>query len=186
MTTLPGVIVLQSTLHTDARGYFFEIWNQRHHESAQLPAVFEQDNISFSGPGVLRGLHFQHPQAQGKLVCVLRGEIFDVAVDIRVGSPTFKHWFGVTLSAVNHRQIYIPEGFAHGFCVTGTEALVMYKCTQAYLPEADAVLRWDDEEIGIAWPVAQPLLSAKDAAAPTLQDFPRERLPVYAQASAER
>jgi dTDP-4-dehydrorhamnose 3,5-epimerase len=175
-TALTGVLVLEPRVFGDARGYFLETWNVRRYAEAGLPSGFVQDNVSFSARGVLRGLHFQQPHAQGKLVHVLQGEVFDVAVDIRPDSPTFGGWVGVTLSAESHRQVWIPPGFAHGFCVTSETALFAYKCTDYYCPECEGTVLWNDPDIGIVWPIEQPLLSAKDAAAPRLRDLPRERL----------
>jgi dTDP-4-dehydrorhamnose 3,5-epimerase len=138
-----------------------------------------QDNLSFSQRGVLRGLHFQNPDQQGKLVYVLQGEVYDVAVDIRVGSPTFRKWTAVTLSSENKRQFYIPEGFAHGFLVTSASALFAYKCTAKYNAKAEASVLWNDPEIGIQWPTDEPCLSEKDGVAPPLAEVLRERLPKY-------
>ncbi len=170
-TDLPGVKLIHPRVFEDARGFFMETWHRARYREAGLPD-FVQDNLSCSKKGVLRGLHFQHPHPQGKLVQVLAGEIFDVAVDIRQGSPTFARWVGVVLSSKNRRQLYIPEGFAHGFCVLSEEALVAYKCTDVYHPEADRGLRWDDPDIGIAWPIEDPILSPKDAGAPRLAGHP--------------
>ncbi|MFZ3373647.1 MAG: dTDP-4-dehydrorhamnose 3,5-epimerase, partial [Desulfitobacteriaceae bacterium] len=136
-----------------------------------LPAIFVQDNLSFSQKGVLRGLHFQNPNGQGKLVYVLQGEVFDVAVDIRVGSPTRGEWVGVTLSSENKRQFYIPEGFAHGFCVTSDTALFAYKCTEVYQPQSEYGVSWQDPDLGIQWPIKKPLLSEKDLNYPRLKDI---------------
>lgn len=138
-----------------------------------------QSNVSTSARGVLRGLHYQWPRPQGKLVSVLEGEVYDVAVDIRSGSPHFGHWTAVLLSAENRRQVWIPEGFAHGFAVLSEKALFSYLCTDVYVREADAGVRWNDAEIGIDWPISDPLLSAKDASAPFLSEVPVDRLPVY-------
>jgi dTDP-4-dehydrorhamnose 3,5-epimerase len=135
---------------------------------------------------VLRGLHFQNPNPQGKLVSALRGEVFDVAVDIRLGSPTFGEWVGVTLSAENKRQLYVPEGFAHGFVVTGDVALFSYKCTAYYSPETERSLLWDDPDLRIDWPVEAPVLSARDGSAPRLAEVPAEELPRYVSACAEK
>lgn len=179
-TNLPGVVIIEPRVFGDERGFFMETWNQARYAEAGLPERFVQDNLSFSRHGVLRGLHFQNPNGQGKLVSVLQGEVFDVAVDIRLGSPTFGQVASVRLSAENKRQFYIPPGFAHGFCVTSETALFAYKCTEFYEPKAEASLRWNDPALAIAWPIEQPELSAKDAAAPTLADFPSERLPRYA------
>jgi dTDP-4-dehydrorhamnose 3,5-epimerase len=176
-TDLPGVLVIEPSVFGDARGFFTETWRSDRYAELGLPAVFVQDNLSFSTQGVLRGLHYQHPQGQGKLVYVLQGEVFDVAVDVRVGSPTFGRWAGVTLSADSHRQFYIPPGFAHGFVVLSPTALFAYKCTEYYAPEHEGSLLWSDPALGIAWPVRDPALSAKDAAAPRLADIDRVRLP---------
>ena len=181
-TPLPGVLILEPKVFGDARGFFLETWNRRRHAEAGLPERFVQDNLSRSARGVLRGLHSQHPTAQGKLVSVLQGEVFDVAVDIRVGSPTFGRWAGVLLSGENIRQFWVPEGFAHGFVVTSESALFSYKCTDFYAPRDEVTVLWDDPDIGIDWPVASPTLSAKDAAGLRLKDVPPDRLPSYAPA----
>ncbi len=179
-TDLPGVLIVEPKVFGDERGFFMESWNGRRYEEAGLPGSFVQDNLSFSAHGVLRGLHFQNPQPQGKLVSVLQGEVFDVAVDIRIGSPTFGRWAGVTLSAENKRQFYVPPGFAHGFVVTSETALFFYKCTDYYAPSAEGVVLWNDPDIGIGWPVAEPVLSERDRAAPPLREMPEESLPRYA------
>ncbi len=176
-TRLPGVVVVEPAVFRDDRGYLTEVWNQKRYDGAGLPVRFVQDNLSSSKHGVLRGLHYQWPAAQGKLVSVLHGEVFDVAVDIRLGSPTFGQWVGVTLSSENRHQIYIPEGFAHGFAVLSETALVLYKCTEFYTPSDEASLAWNDPAIGIDWPISEPILAPKDAAAPTLADLPKHRLP---------
>jgi dTDP-4-dehydrorhamnose 3,5-epimerase len=178
-TKLPGVVILEPRIFRDDRGYFYETWSRQRYADAGLPADFVQDNVSYSIHGVLRGLHYQHPTAQGKLVSVLRGEVFDVAVDIRQGSPTFGKWEGVTLSAENGRQFYVPEGFAHGFVVTSPDAIFSYKCTGPYDPKAEGSVLWDDPAIGINWPVSSPILAPKDAAALRLADIPADRLPRY-------
>jgi dTDP-4-dehydrorhamnose 3,5-epimerase len=178
-TELAGVLILEPEVFGDERGFFMESWNAGRYEEAGLPVCFVQDNLSFSRRGVLRGLHFQNPRPQGKLVCVLQGEVFDVAVDIRVGSPTFGEWTGVTLSAENKRQFYIPPDFAHGFVVTGETALFFYKCTDYYAPASEGTVLWDDPEIGIQWPLDSPTLSQKDHAAPTLREMPQSSLPRY-------
>lgn len=175
-TSLPGVLIIEPQVFGDARGFFVETWQAERYAAAGLPP-FVQDNLSLSARGVLRGLHYQEPDAQGKLVQVLEGEVFDVAVDIRLGSATFGQWHGVTLSAENKRQFYVPAGFAHGFVVTSERALFAYKCSELYRPQHDHSLRWDDPDIGIAWPITTPALSAKDAAASLLADIPREELP---------
>jgi dTDP-4-dehydrorhamnose 3,5-epimerase len=179
-TELPGVLILEPRVFKDDRGYFLETWNREGYAAAGLPNQFVQDNLSFSTHGVLRGLHYQEPHPQGKLVWVVSGEVFDVAIDIRVGSPTFGRWTGVTLSAENARQFWVPEGFAHGFVVTGDHARFAYKCTTGYHREAEGSIRWDDPAIGIDWPVTDPVLSEKDAAAPLLAEVGDDRLPRYA------
>ena len=169
-TELPGVLIVEPDRFGDARGFFQEIWHEGRYRDAGMPGSFVQDNLSLSVHGVLRGLHFQNPNGQGKLVYVLQGEVFDVAVDIRAGSPTFGKWSGATLSGDNALQFYIPPGFAHGFCVTGETALFAYKCTDFYNPQTEGAVRWDDPAIGIDWPVSNPVVSAKDAEAPLLAD----------------
>jgi dTDP-4-dehydrorhamnose 3,5-epimerase len=178
-TELSGVLVIEPKVFGDARGFFMESWNGARYEEHGIPDHFVQDNLSFSAHGVLRGLHFQNPRAQGKLVSVLQGEVFDVAVDIRVGSPTFGRWTGVTLSAENKRQFWVPPDFAHGFVVTGETALFSYKCTDYYAPEYDGSILWNDSEIGIQWPVNDPALSDKDRTAPPLHEMPEGALPRY-------
>lgn len=180
-TPLADVWLIQPDVFGDRRGYFQESWNRRTFAELGLNLDFVQDNLSLSKKGILRGLHFQNPQAQGKLVHALQGEVFDVAVDIRKGSPTFGAWFGTVLSAENHLQMYVPEGFAHGFCVLSESALFAYKCTDFYNPQTEFSLRFDDPDIGVDWPLdAPPCLSAKDENALRLKDFPQDLLPVYA------
>ena len=179
-TTLPGLKILDPRIFRDDRGYFLETWNQDRLKAHGLPERFVQDNLSSSQKRVLRGLHYQHPNGQGKLVSVVRGEVFDVAVDIRTDSPHFGRWFGIRLSDANHRAMYIPPGFAHGFVVLSDEAIFSYKCTEYYAPTCEASLRWDDPDLGIDWIEAAPLLSPKDRAAPRLRDVPRDRLPTLA------
>ncbi len=178
-TELLGVLILEPRVFHDDRGYFLETWNRDAYVAAGLPSSFAQDNFSSSKHGVLRGLHYQEPHPQGKLVWVVSGEVFDVAVDIRLGSPTYGQWTGVTLSTANARQLWIPEGFAHGFVVTGDHALFTYKCTDRYDRDADGSIRWNDPALDIGWPITDPILSDKDATAPLLADVPRERLPRY-------
>jgi dTDP-4-dehydrorhamnose 3,5-epimerase len=173
---LPGVLLLEPRVFRDGRGFFVETWNRERYAAAGLEVSFVQDNVSSSRRGVLRGLHFQNPTPQGKLVSVLHGAVFDVAVDLRVGSPTFAGWLGVDLSADNLRQLYIPEGFAHGFLVTSDTAVFSYKCTAPYAPEYERSVRWDDPKIGIEWPIDSPILSPKDAAAPRLQQVAADDL----------
>jgi dTDP-4-dehydrorhamnose 3,5-epimerase len=176
-TKLPGVVIVEPKVFGDDRGFFMETWNQPRYEAAGLPGGFVQDNLSLSRRGVLRGLHYQRPFPQGKLLSVIEGEIFDVAVDIRRSSPDFGRWFGVVLSSANRWQLYVPPGFAHGFCVLSDSALVAYKCTSVYRPEADRGIRWDDPRIGIEWPVTDPAVSGKDRAAPLLNAVAPDDLP---------
>jgi dTDP-4-dehydrorhamnose 3,5-epimerase len=177
-TELPGVIIIEPKVFPDARGFFMELYSEQRFHDAGLKMQFVQDNLAFSRKGTLRGLHFQNPNPQGKLVYVLQGEVFDVAVDIRRGSSTFGRWVGVTLSEENKRQFYVPPGFAHGYYVTSETALFAYKCTDLYNPKADGGVLWIDPDIGIKWPGAEPLISEKDAAAPRLRDIPAHRLDI--------
>ncbi len=173
---IPGPLVIRPKVYRDERGFFMESWNERRYREAGMASQFVQDNFSLSRKGTLRGLHFQNPAAQAKLVSVPEGEVFDVAVDIRVGSPTYSRWHGVNLSSDNHWQYYIPPGFAHGFQVLSETALFHYKCTEFYCPGTEAAIRWDDPEIGIRWPIIPPALSTRDAAAPLLREVAKERL----------
>lgn len=175
-TGIPDVVLLEPRVFPDDRGFFVETWNRQRYADAGVPAEFVQDNLSFSAAGVLRGMHFQNPVAQGKLVSVVQGAVFDVAVDVRRGSPTFGRWVGAELTSENRRQLWVPEGFAHGFVVTGESALFSYKCTRPYSPSTERSLRWDDPDVGIRWPVERPRLSPKDAEAPLLRDLPGEAL----------
>ena len=175
-TGLPGVLRIAPRAFGDERGYFVESWSSRLYAEAGIPDQFVQDNISKSNRGTLRGLHLQHPHGQGKLVQALVGEVFDVAVDVRLGSPTFGRWYGEYLSEENKHQLYVPPGFAHGFCVVSDQALFAYKCTEPYHPESDLSIAWDDPDIGIRWPVSAPTLSTKDRTAPRLNAL-RDRLP---------
>jgi dTDP-4-dehydrorhamnose 3,5-epimerase len=177
-TELPGVIVIEPDVHRDGRGFFLETYHTRKYAEGGIPATFVQDNHSRSVRGTLRGLHAQRRRPQGKLVRVLQGEIFDVVVDIRRGSPTFGRWIGVNLSAENFRQCYIPPNFAHGFCVTSDWAESEYKCTDFYDPADEIRLLWNDPDLGIGWPVTAPLLSEKDRAAQPLTAL-MDRLPAY-------
>jgi len=183
-TDLPGVQLIEPKVFEDGRGYFLETFRAARYGAAGLPEVFPQDNVSFSRHGVLRGLHLQNPKGQAKLISVLAGEVFDVAVDLRHGSPHFGRWVGVNLSEENKRQLFIPKGFAHGYCVLSETALFAYKCSAPYDPDCELALRWSDPTIGIAWPLAEPQLSPRDAAAPFLAEIPAERLPRYAAAPA--
>jgi len=171
-TKLDDVLLVTPQVFGDDRGFFMETYNQAKAQELGLPSEFVQDNHSKSSYAVLRGLHYQSPQWQGKLVRVIQGEIFDVAVDIRAGSASFGQWVGVYLNSDNKQQLYVPPGFAHGFVVTSDTAEVVYKCTSVYAPEQEGSLLWNDADIGIEWPVDQPLLSAKDEAGMALQDLP--------------
>jgi len=177
-TPLPGVLIVEPKVFRDERGFFLEVWNAGTFAAQGLDLTFVQDNHSLSQQGTLRGLHVQLPNSQGKLVRCTEGTIFDVAVDIRVGSPTFGRWFGAELSAENFRQLWVPPDFAHGFCVLTPRAQVEYKCTTLYDPPADLAIAWNDPAIGVDWPIAAPLLSPKDAAARRLEEL-GERLPRY-------
>jgi dTDP-4-dehydrorhamnose 3,5-epimerase len=179
---LSGVQIIDLDVYTDDRGDFRELWNAERYREHGLDVSFVQDNLSRSSEGVLRGLHFQNPHPQGKLITVLRGEVYDVVVDVRPGSDTFSEWYGTTLSADDGRQLYVPEGFAHGFVVTRGPALFHYKCTDVYVPNADRSIRWNDPALAIDWPVRDPILSDKDADAPVLEDLPAEALEFTAPA----
>jgi dTDP-4-dehydrorhamnose 3,5-epimerase len=166
---MPEVVLVEASSFGDERGFFMEMYKMSQFSAHGIPHIFVQDNLSHSVHGVLRGLHYQnHPKAQGKLVMVLRGQIFDVAVDIRRGSPTYGRWVGVTLAAGDLCMLYVPVGFAHGFCVLSEKADVLYKVTEEYAPELDRGIVWNDPDIGIRWPIAQPILSPKDAQLPLL------------------
>ncbi|ETW98506.1 MAG: dTDP-4-dehydrorhamnose 3,5-epimerase [Candidatus Entotheonella factor] len=177
-TSLPGVLLIQPRVFSDPRGFFMETWQAHRYQLEGIPGRFVQDNYSCSTRGVLRGLHYQLKHPQGKLVYVLQGEVFDVAVDIRQGSPTFGHWTSAVLSGKNHHQLYIPAGFAHGFCVLSETAHFLYKCTDFYEPGDEYGLRWDDPSLGINWPLSAPQLSEKDGQYPTLDSVAQEYLPV--------
>ena len=170
-TPLAGLLIIEPKVFGDDRGFFLETWSRKRYQEMEINVDFVQDNLSFSRRGVLRGLHFQNPQAQGKLVYVLQGEVFDVAVDIRKGSPTFGLWHGVVLSGENKRQFWVPAGFAHGFCVTSESALFCYKCTELYAQPHERSIRWDDPTLAIDWPVTEPQVSEKDRLAPLLADI---------------
>ncbi len=169
-TALPGVMIVEPRVFNDPRGYFLETYQKARCTEAGLPQEFVQDNLSRSSRGTLRGLHYQIQHPQGKLVWVIRGEVYDVAVDLRRGSATFGRWVGVYLSEANHRQLYIPPGFAHGFCVTSDEADFAYKCTDYYHPEFERTVLWNDAALAIDWPVREPLVSDKDRRGVPLAD----------------
>ncbi len=182
-TELPGVLLLEPAVANDARGSFMETYRAERYSDLGLADLSVQENLSHSRRGVLRGLHLQNPHAQAKLCQVLVGEVYDVVVDLRRGSPAFGHWQGFRLAADEPQQLYVPEGFAHGFCVVSEEALFAYKCSDRYEPSAELVLRWDDPDLAIDWPVTEPLLSSRDAGAARLHELPPERLPVYSGSS---
>ena len=171
-TNLAGVLIIETKVFSDDRGFFMESYNVASFQEMGLPTNFVQDNHSRSVKGVLRGLHYQYPKWQGKLVRVVVGKVFDVAVDIRRKSPSFGKWIGVELSSENHRQLYIPPGFAHGFCVLSAVAELIYKCTEAYKPSDEAGILWNDPDIGIEWPIQNPILSTKDRRASLLAEIP--------------
>lgn len=176
-SAIPDVIIIEPKVFKDPRGFFLETWNSSHYTKAGITSAFVQDNLSKSIRGVLRGLHLQHPYGQDKLVQVIDGEVFDVAVDVRVNSPTFGQWISEILSGTNHRQMYIPVGFAHGFCVTSESALFSYKCTKPYSPEMECGIRWNDPTLNIPWPITKPIVSEKDNNYPFFQDIPLSKFP---------
>jgi dTDP-4-dehydrorhamnose 3,5-epimerase len=176
---LPEVLVVTPDVYRDSRGYFLETYHAGKYREAGIAAPFVQDNLSRSVRGTLRGLHAQRRRSQGKLVRVVEGEIFDVAVDIRRGSPAFRRWVAVHLSSENFRQCYVPPGFAHGFCVLSDVAVVEYKCTELYDPADELGVIWNDPDLSIQWPIDEPTLSIKDSSAPRLRDV-LELLPVHA------
>ena len=179
-TNLPGAFVIEPQVFGDERGYFFETHSLQRYADHGMTVPFVQDNESFSRQGILRGLHYQLKQPQGKLVRVSQGEVYDVALDIRVGSPTFGQWYGIRLSGENKRQFYVPPGFAHGFCVLSETATFVYKCTDYYAPGDEYGILWNDEALNIDWPLEQdPLLSEKDAVLPCLQDVDPQMLPKF-------
>ena len=178
---LEGILIVHPDVFPDDRGLFMETYREARYEAQGIPTPFVQDNLSRSRRGTLRGLHFQHPQGQAKLIQAIQGEIYDVCVDIRTGSPGFGRWFGLRLTAGEPVQLFLPEGFAHGFCALSDEAVVLYKCSLAYAPEGDAGILWSDPDIGIVWPIEDPLLSPKDRTLPRLREIPRERLPGYGE-----
>jgi dTDP-4-dehydrorhamnose 3,5-epimerase len=175
----PEVLLIEPKLFRDQRGHFLEIFQERRYQEYGIPSTFVQDNVSFSLRGVVRALHYQLRFPQGKLIIPLTGEIWDVVVDVRRGSPNFGKWLAVTLAANSCRQLYVPPGFAHGFAVVNDEAKVLYKCTDFYHPEDECGIIWNDPDLAIPWPVTTPLLSEKDQVYPKLGDLPPELLPVY-------
>lgn len=178
-TKLPGLLIIEPRVFEDQRGFFYESFYASRYQELGIDTPFVQDNLSRSKLGTLRGLHFQLKNPQGKLVTVIRGRVFDVAVDIRQGSSTFGHWFGLELNDSNHLQLYIPEGFAHGFSVLSDEADFFYKCTNYYDPQSEHGIQWNDPAIGIEWQISDPILSKKDQEYPLLKNMPKENLPIY-------
>jgi len=178
-TSLKEVLLIEPSVFEDKRGFFMETYQQKKYMDSGIESNFIQDNLSFSVRGTLRGLHYQFPHAQAKLVQVIKGEIFDVTVDIRRNSPTFAKWTGVHLSGKNRRQLYVPEGFAHGFCVLSETATFAYKCSDFYSPDSERGILWSDPDIGVDWPVENPVLSGKDRNYDYLKDVPTEYLPTY-------
>jgi dTDP-4-dehydrorhamnose 3,5-epimerase len=176
-TALPDVLLIEPRVIGDSRGYFKETYQRARYHEFGITADFVQDNVSTSQQGVIRGLHFQTPRCQGKLVQVLVGSVFDVVVDIRPDSPTYRQWIGYELSETNHRQLWIPAGFAHGFAVLSPTATFVYKCTEYYDGPGDRSLLWNDPEIGVEWPIENPTLSARDQKGTPLRDFPAHELP---------
>lgn len=178
-TGIPGLLVIEPRIFGDSRGWFLESWNKERYKQAGIMEDFCQDNMSFSRKGVLRGLHFQSPNPQGKLVSVALGEVYDVAVDLRRYSPTFGKWYGIVLSGEKKNQLFVPKGFAHGFCVLSETALFTYKCTDFYNSKAELCIKWNDPSIGIDWPTRDPELSPKDSEGIRLEDIPAHALIEY-------
>jgi dTDP-4-dehydrorhamnose 3,5-epimerase len=181
---IPEVLQIEPRVHRDGRGHFLESFHAARYAEAGVPGRFVQDNLSRSGRGVVRGLHLQVAVPQAKLISVAEGEVYDVAVDVRRGSPTFGRAVGGRLSSENARQLLIPEGFAHGFAVLSEAAVVVYKCTAFYEPAAELTIRWDDPALAIPWPVSSPVLSERDRIAPLLSEIPEDELPVYSPHSS--
>ena len=177
---LPGVLLVEPTVFGDERGFFLETYHFEKYQAGGIEYRFVQDNHSLSKGGILRGLHAQVEHPQGKLVRCIEGEIFDVAVDIRRGSPSFLHWVGATLTAANHHQLFIPPGFAHGFAVLSDRAQVTYKCTEIYRPEDEIVIHYADPQIGISWPLEDPVTSERDATAKTAAEL-ADSLPTFSR-----
>jgi dTDP-4-dehydrorhamnose 3,5-epimerase len=176
---IPEILLVEPKVLGDARGYFVETFQAERYAEVGIRERFVQDNLSLSCRGTLRGLHLQHPRGQGKLVYVVEGEVFDAAVDVRVGSPSFGKWAGMRLSSRDHRQMYIPPGFAHGFCVVSEHALFAYKCTDVYLPQQELGVAWNDPALAIPWPISQPIISEKDQHFLPLAAIDPARLPQW-------
>jgi len=180
-TTIPDVLIIEPTIFGDNRGFFMEIYQADRYATNEIGQRFVQDNLSRSVKGTLRGLHFQNPKSQGKLVTVLRGSVLDVAVDVRIGSPTFARHVMVELNDINHRQVWVPRGFAHGFIVQSESADFFYKCDEFYNPSNEFVLQWNDPRLGINWDCESPLLSARDRQGRSLDQL-HDKLPVFEHA----
>jgi dTDP-4-dehydrorhamnose 3,5-epimerase len=178
-TELEEIKIIEPSVFEDERGFFMETYHKKRYQTKGILPDFCQNNYSFSAKGTLRGMHYQFFNTQAKLIQVLQGEVYDVALDVRYGSPTFGKWVGVWLSEKNCRQLFIPQGFAHGFCVTSETAMFTYQCDDYYNPDAEEGILWSDTDIGIDWPIASPVLSKKDSEYQCLQKIPVERLPVY-------
>ena len=178
-TKFPGLFVLKPQAFGDVRGYFMELYHSEKYANAGIRATFVQDNISVSRQGCLRGLHYQFPNSQGKLIWAVQGSVFDVVVDIRRGSPTFGQWFGTEISSDNRKQLWVPPGFAHGFCVMSETVAFMYKCTDFYSPQSEYTILWNEPSLNIKWPLLSPVLSEKDKNGHLLRDIDPEKLPEY-------
>jgi dTDP-4-dehydrorhamnose 3,5-epimerase len=178
-TPIDGLLVIEPKIFKDKRGFFMETYNRQKYEAAGITETFVQDNLSYSKKKTVRGLHFQIRRSQAKLVQAVAGEIFDVAVDLRPASTTFGKWTGARLSDKNGRQMYIPKGFAHGFCVLSEFALFYYKCSDFYAPDDEGGIIWSDQDIGIEWPVENPIISEKDKQYPNLANLAAEQLPSF-------
>jgi dTDP-4-dehydrorhamnose 3,5-epimerase len=178
-SSLPEILIIEPSVFQDERGFFMETYQQRRYTEAGIESIFVQDNLSRSVHGTLRGLHYQVKHVQAKLIQVIEGTIFDVALDIRRGAPSYGQWTSIHLSADNKRQLFVPQGFAHGFCVLSESAQVVYKCTDYYAAEDEGGVLWSDPELAIDWPIETPILSDKDSRLPCLADVPLERLPLY-------
>jgi dTDP-4-dehydrorhamnose 3,5-epimerase len=176
-TKIADLVIIEPKIFGDNRGFFMETYRESFYKAAGIQTQFIQDNVSYSVKGTLRGMHFQIKQPQAKLVQVLTGEVFDVAVDLRPNSSTFGKWEGVYLSDTNKRQLYIPEGLAHGFCVVSDTAHFVYKCSDYYLADDEGGMLWSDPDVGIKWPIQNPILSEKDKSYPTLTNIPSTQLP---------
>ncbi|MDL2297784.1 dTDP-4-dehydrorhamnose 3,5-epimerase [Synergistaceae bacterium OttesenSCG-928-D05] len=176
VSAFPGLLFIKPKIFGDSRGWFYESWNKAQYECIGITENFVQDNISFSSKSVLRGLHYQKPYSQGKLVSVLHGEVWDVVVDLRKSAPSFGKWQGFTLTGEKKEQLYVPEGFAHGFCVLSETALFQYKCTDKYSPESEHGIIWNDPSLQIPWPVDAPIISEKDSHHPKILELTDELL----------